>query len=55
LGFVAYLPAAVLTGHLDSVAAPQFLAVLAPLVGMVAFIAALRLWKFSLRHYKGRG
>lgn len=53
LAFVAYLPAAVITGHLDTVGVPAWLAVSAPLVGLLAFVASHRLWLFSLRHYKG--
>jgi ABC-2 type transport system permease protein len=53
LAFVAYFPAAVLTGHLDTVGVPAWLAVSAPLLGLLSFVAAHRLWRFSLRHYKG--
>lgn len=55
LAFVAYLPAAVLTGHLDTLAVPGWLAIGAPLVGLVAYVASRKLWAVSLRHYKGMG
>jgi len=53
LAFVAYFPAAVITGHQDTLGVPVWLAVSAPLVGLLAFVASHRLWQFSLRHYKG--
>lgn len=55
LGFVAYLPTAVLTDQLDTLAVPGWLAVASPLAGPLAYLAARRLWAFSLRHYKGFG
>jgi ABC-2 type transport system permease protein len=55
LAFVAYLPCAVLTGHLDTLAVPGWLAVGAPVVGLLAYLGSRRLWSFSLRHYKGMG
>lgn len=55
LAFVAYLPAAVLTGHLDTLAVPGWLAVGAPVVGLLAYLASRWLWSVSLRHYKGMG
>lgn len=55
LGFIAYLPAAVLTGRLDTLPVPAPLAVVSPLIGLLAFVAARRIWDFSLRHYKGFG
>ena len=55
LAFVAYLPAAVLTGNLDTVAVHPYVAIASPLVGIAGFVAAHRLWAISLRHYKGMG
>ncbi|MEJ3748914.1 ABC-2 family transporter protein [Actinomycetes bacterium KLBMP 9797] len=55
LAFVAYLPAAVLTDHVDTLAVPSWLAIGAPVVGLLAYLASRRLWSFSLRHYKGLG
>lgn len=55
LGFIAYLPAAVLTGHLDTLTVPAPLAVASPIIGLLFFVAARRIWTVSLRHYKGFG
>lgn len=55
LAFVAYLPAAVITGNVDTLAVPAWLAYLAPAVGLAAFVAARALWRTSLRYYKGVG
>lgn len=53
LAFVAYFPAAVLTGHGHDTLAPYWLAAAAPLVGLLAYLAARLLWKWSLNHYTG--
>ncbi|CCK26561.1 hypothetical protein BN159_2182 [Streptomyces davaonensis JCM 4913] len=51
LAFVAYFPAAVLTGHDTGV--PYALAAASPLLGVVAYLGARRLWRWSLKHYTG--
>jgi viologen exporter family transport system permease protein len=51
LAFVAYFPAAVLTGHGTGV--PYWLAAASPLLGVLAYLAARLLWRWSLRHYTG--
>ncbi|MFD7402089.1 ABC transporter permease [Streptomyces sp. NPDC059866] len=51
LAFVAYFPAAVLTGHDTSV--PYWLAAASPLLGLVGYLGARLLWRWSLRHYAG--
>ncbi|MBW8700123.1 hypothetical protein MBT84_10995 [Streptomyces sp. MBT84] len=51
LAFVAYFPAAVLTGH--GTGAPYWLAAGSPLVGVLAYLGARLLWRWSLRHYTG--
>jgi ABC-2 type transport system permease protein len=53
LAFVAYFPAAVLTGHGHTTGVPYWLAAASPLLGLVAYLAARVLWKWSLRHYSG--
>ncbi|MEV0642266.1 ABC-2 family transporter protein [Streptomyces sp. NPDC050619] len=53
LAFIAYFPAAVLTGHTAGVGVPVALAVASPLVGLAAFIGARCLWNRSLRQYTG--
>ena len=53
LAFVAYFPAAVLTGHGHSTGVPYWLAAASPLLGVLADLAAHGLWRWSLRHYTG--
>ncbi|MFE1854336.1 ABC transporter permease [Streptomyces sp. NPDC002387] len=53
LAFVAYFPAAVLTGHGHGTGAPYWLAAGSPLVGVLAYLGARLLWRWSLRHYTG--
>lgn len=55
LAFVAYLPAAVITGNVGTLGVPAWLAYGSPAVGLLAFLAARGLWAVSLRHYKGVG
>ncbi|MBT2423998.1 ABC-2 family transporter protein [Streptomyces sp. ISL-22] len=51
LAFVAYFPAAVLTGH--DTAVPHWLAASSPLLGVLAYLGARVLWRWALRHYTG--
>ncbi|MFI7412181.1 ABC transporter permease [Streptomyces sp. NPDC049627] len=53
LAFVAYFPAAVLTGHGHDTIVPYWLAAASPLLGVLAYLAARLLWRWSLRHYTG--
>jgi ABC-2 type transport system permease protein len=53
LAFIAYFPAAVITGHQDSLGVPGLLAAAAPLIGLASFVASRQVWLFSLRRYKG--
>ncbi|MGW1210142.1 ABC transporter permease [Streptomyces sp. NPDC002499] len=53
LAFVAYFPAAVLTGHGHSTGTPYWLAAASPLLGLVAYLAGRVLWRWSLNHYTG--
>ncbi|WP_428986485.1 ABC transporter permease [Streptomyces camelliae] len=55
LAFVAYFPAAVLTGHGHDTGAPYWLAALSPALGVLAYLAARLLWRRSLAHYTGVG
>lgn len=55
LAFVAYLPAAVLTGHTSGLGVPWAVAVCSPLLGLTAFVLARWLWDRSLRSYTGVG
>jgi ABC-2 type transport system permease protein len=53
LAFVAYFPAAVLTGHGHTTGAPYWLAAASPLLGVLAYLGARLLWRWSLGHYTG--
>ncbi|NUS31119.1 MAG: ABC transporter [Streptomyces sp.] len=53
LAFVAYFPVAVLTGHGHDTGAPYWLAAASPLLGVLAYLGARWLWRWSLRHYSG--
>jgi ABC-2 type transport system permease protein len=53
LAFVAYFPAAVLTGHGHDTGVPYWLAAASPLLGVLAYLAARLLWRWSLDHYTG--
>jgi viologen exporter family transport system permease protein len=55
LAFEAYLPAAVLLGRAGATGVPYPIALCSPLLGLVLFVAAKRLWTWSLRHYQGIG
>ncbi|MFE4631651.1 ATP-binding cassette domain-containing protein, partial [Streptomyces mirabilis] len=45
LAFVAYFPAAVLTGHGGDSGVPYWLAAASPLVGLLAYLGARLLWR----------
>jgi ABC-2 type transport system permease protein len=53
LGFVAYLPAAAVTGHAAQTGLPAWVAGCAPALGPIAFVCAKRLWERNLRAYTG--
>nr|WSZ94855.1 ABC-2 family transporter protein [Streptomyces sp. NBC_00857] len=53
VAFIAYLPAAVITGHLGGTAVPVPLAFAAPAIGLVAFVASRLLWNASVHRYQG--
>jgi ABC-2 type transport system permease protein len=53
LAFVAYFPAAVLTGHGNDTGVPYWLAAASPLLGAAAYVGSRMLWRWSLRHYQG--
>ncbi|MFJ9902239.1 ABC transporter permease [Streptomyces sp. NPDC101152] len=53
LAFVAYFPAAVLTGHGHDAGVPYWLAAASPLIGVLAYLASRLLWRWSLNHYTG--
>ena len=53
IAFIAYFPAAVLLGKVDTLDVPAVLAHGSPLVGVLLFVAARTLWYRSLRRYEG--
>jgi len=55
VAFVAYLPAAVLTGRIASTGVPAWLVYASPAVGPLLYIAARYTWQRALRHYESVG
>lgn len=55
LAFIAYLPVLVLLGRTPSNSIDRWLAYGSPVVGIVLFLAAARLWSWSLRYYRSVG
>ncbi|MDX6330075.1 MAG: viologen exporter family transport system permease protein [Streptomycetaceae bacterium] len=53
LAFIAYFPAAVLTGHTSGLGVPGAVAAASPLIGLAAYVGSRYLWNWSLRHYSG--
>jgi len=53
LAFVAYFPAATLTGRTAALGVPGALAVAAPAVGVALFVLSRLLWNASLCRYQG--
>ncbi|MFJ7333688.1 ABC transporter permease [Streptomyces sp. NPDC101110] len=53
LAFIAYFPAAVLTGNTPGLGVPETVAALSPVIAIAAFLASRLLWNRSLRHYTG--
>ncbi|MGH3878273.1 MAG: ABC transporter permease [Actinophytocola sp.] len=55
IAFVSYVPATVLLGRQGELSIPYWLAIAAPLVGVVLFAGAYRLWARQIRHYTSSG
>lgn len=53
LAFVAYFPAATLTGRTAGLGVPEALAAASPAVGLGLYVASRLLWNASLRRYSG--
>jgi ABC-2 type transport system permease protein len=53
LAFIAYFPAAVLTGHTRGLDVPTAVAAAAPLIGLVAFAFSRLLWNAGMRRFTG--
>ncbi len=55
VAFIAYLPAAVVTGHTASTGLPLLLTAASPIIGIGFFFAAKAVWYRSLRIYESVG
>jgi ABC-2 type transport system permease protein len=55
VAFIAYLPAAIVTGHTASTGVPPWLAAGAPVIGVAFFLATKAAWYRSLRFYESVG
>jgi ABC-2 type transport system permease protein len=55
VAFIAYLPAAVITGRVAGSGVPGWLAAASPAAGLVLFTAARMLWNWALRRYESIG
>ena len=55
VAFIAYLPAAVVTGHTASTGIPVWLTAASPAIGVAFFFAAKAVWYRSLRFYESVG
>lgn len=53
IAFLAYLPAAVITGHHTGLGVPYWLAVLSPLAGVVVYGLGKLVWRYNLNRYSG--
>jgi ABC-2 type transport system permease protein len=55
VAFVAYVPATYILDKPNAVGAPSFVGFLAPVVAVVAAVAAGFAWRFAVRHYRSAG
>ncbi len=55
VAFIAYLPAAVITGRVAGSGVPGWLALASPAAGLVLFTAARMLWNWALKRYESIG
>jgi ABC-2 type transport system permease protein len=55
VAFVAFLPAAVVTGHAATTGVPVWLTAMSPLVGLLLFLGAKAIWYRALRFYQSVG
>ena len=53
IAFLAYLPASMITGQDQGRGVPGPVLALAPLIGLVGFVASRLIWNASLRRYQG--
>lgn len=55
IAFVAYFPASVLLNRTGDLVVPVWLATISPLVGVVLFVIAVRIWKIQSVNYQSAG
>jgi ABC-2 type transport system permease protein len=55
IGFIAYLPAAVLTGRVAGSGVPAWLAYCSPAAGLLLYLGARLAWVWALRRYESVG
>jgi ABC-2 type transport system permease protein len=55
VAFVAYLPAAVLTGQPAGIGVPGWLTLASPVVGLVLYVLSRYTWFLALRRYETVG
>jgi len=55
VAFVAYFPASVILGRGDQLTLPEVFAWMSPLLGIVLFLIAVRIWGFQSRNYQSAG
>ncbi|HEV2072362.1 MAG TPA: ABC-2 family transporter protein [Thermomicrobiales bacterium] len=55
VAFVAFLPSTLLLDREDSLHVSPALAAIAPLVGVLLFLVALRIWRWQSRNYQSSG
>ena len=55
MAFVAYFPALYVLDKPDPLGLPSFLRFSAPVVALVAAVAAGAMWRFAVRHYRSAG
>jgi ABC-2 type transport system permease protein len=55
VAFVAYIPSAVLLGRTGGLHVAPAVAYGAPIVGVLFFLAAYRIWSLQVRHYQSSG
>jgi ABC-2 type transport system permease protein len=55
VAFIAYLPAAVITGRVASTGLYPWLVYGAPLAGLLLYLASRWFWAYMLRHYQSIG
>lgn len=55
IAFVAFFPASVLLNRADELSVPLWLAVASPLVGVILFLCAVRIWQWQSKNYQSAG